>query len=76
MTCDNIRQAHDPITLEEDENALRAYCHICHMQFVLRKDPNKRVPENRGYSKIFKRDYLQGNDNLLYKYHPELMSVI
>ena len=75
MTCDNTRQAHDPITID-DGDALRVYCHICHSQFVIRKDLNKGVPDNRTYSKIFKRDYLQGNDNLLYKYHPELMSTL
>lgn len=74
--CNNISEAHDPITIGEDENALRVFCRICHANLVLRKDPNKGTPENKAYSKVFKRDVLQGNDNLFYKYHPQYLSVV
>lgn len=73
--CDNLSEAHDPITLSEDNNAMRVYCRICQNQYVIRKESFKNVPENRQYSRIFKRDIMQGNDNLLYKYHPEFLKI-
>lgn len=76
MTCDNIRGVHNPITIAEDNNALRVFCTECKTQIVLRKDPNTGAPEKREYARVFKRDILQGNDNLFYKLHPEHISVI
>jgi hypothetical protein len=75
MTCDNKSNSHNPVIVSEDNNAMRVYCTECHNQFVIRKEPFKEVPENRQYSKIFKRDVLQGNDNLFYKYHPEYIRI-
>jgi len=73
MICDNKSQCHNPVIISQDRNAMRVGCTQCKNEFVLRKDPYKEVPENRSYSKIWKKDILQGNDNLLYKYHPEFM---
>lgn len=70
MICDNISNAHDSITIAEDANALRTICKICKHQDIIRKDW-REVPYNRQYSKVFKRDIMQGNDNLFYKLHPE-----
>lgn len=68
--CDNISNCHDPITIGEDNNAIRVFCRQCKHQYVIRKDW-RGVAENRQYSEIFKRDVLQGNDNLFYKIHPQ-----
>lgn len=71
--CNNKSACHRPTVINEDQNAVRVICQECKHQYVIRKDPIKDVPENRQYSKIYKRDILQGNDNLLYKYRPEFM---
>lgn len=71
--CDNISNCHDPITIGEDSNALRVICKQCKNIYVLRKDPNTGAPEKKEYSKIFKRDILQGNDNLFYKIYPQYL---
>lgn len=68
--CDNISACHDPITIGEDSSAMRVYCKNCKHQYVIRKDW-RGIPVNRDYIKIFKRDVLQGNDNLFYKYYPQ-----
>lgn len=68
MICDNVQATHDPFVISDDKDALRVGCKQCNQQFVLRKD-YRGVPNNREYSKIFKRDVLQGNDNLFYKYY-------
>ena len=73
--CDNIKCCHQPATIKEDENALRIICEHCHKQIVIRKDPYKGVPEKRQYAKIFKKDILQGNDSLFYKYHSQYLIV-
>ncbi len=72
MICNNLSDCHDLVLIVEDQNAGRFICKICKQQLVLRKDW-RGVYENRAYSKAFKRDVLQGKDNLLYKYHPEFM---
>ena len=71
MTCDNVSQAHYPIVCAEDSNAMRWYCVICNESGIIRKDINKGSPEKREYAKIFRRDILQGNDNLFYKYYQQ-----
>ncbi len=71
--CDNISNCHDPITIGEDRNALRVFCKQCKHQYVIRKDPNTGAPEKREYARIFKRDTLQGNDNLFYKIYPQYL---
>ena len=68
--CDNFFDCHDPITVSEDNNALRVFCKICKDQIVIRKDW-RGVPDNRHYSEVFKRYILQGNDNLFYRYYPQ-----
>ena len=73
LLCDNVARAHSPVIISDDINAVRVLCSECKVQEVIRKDW-RGVPENRQYSRFFKRDVLQGNDNLLYKYHPELLA--
>lgn len=72
--CDNLSACHRPETVAEDDNALRVVCKDCKAQQVIRKDSVKGVPEKRSYARFFKRDILQGGDNLFYKYHPEYLS--
>lgn len=74
MICDNINSCHNPITVGEDTNALRVYCKDCHAIIVIRKD-YRGVPEKRQYSEVFKRDILQGNDNLFYRYYPQWLKL-
>lgn len=74
MICNNISQTHNLININ-DSDALRVLCIQCKKQFVIRKDSYIGAPEKRQYIKLFKRDALQGNDNLLYKYHPEFLKV-
>lgn len=74
MTCDNKSYCHDPVTIANNENAMRVICKQCKKQFVVRKDPFKDAPENRQYSRIFKRDILQPRENLFYKYYPQYLN--
>ena len=74
MMCDNKSSCHNPKTITEDENASRVICTECKNQFVIRKDW-RGVPLNRQYGEIYKKDVLQGNDNLFYKYHPEYLTL-
>ena len=73
--CDNIKCCHSPCQIAEDNNAMRIICATCKKQIVIRKDPYKGVPENRAYSKVFKKDVLQGSDNLFYRYNPQHLKV-
>ena len=73
--CDNLSKCHNPFVIAEDDSAMRVMCKECFNRYIIRKHPIKNVPENRQYSKIFKRDILQGGDNLFYKYHPEYLSL-
>lgn len=73
-SCDNTSRCHEIKTILEDENALRVICIECKNQLVIRKDW-RGIPENRQYSKVFKKDILQGNDNLFYKYHPQYLNI-
>lgn len=73
MICDNKSNCHDLVIISDGDTAMRVLCQNCKKMFVIRKEPFKGVPENRQYSKIFKKDVLQGNDNLFYKYYPEFI---
>jgi len=73
MICNNISHCHNLQTID-DTDAQRVICDQCKHVFIIRKEPIKNVPEKRLYAKIFKKDILQGKDNLFYKYHPEYLS--
>lgn len=75
MICDLKSNVHDPVTIAEDDNALRVICKQCKHQFVIRKDPFKKVPEMREYAKIFKRDILQPKDRLFHKVYPQYLII-
>ena len=68
--CDNVSNAHDMTLIAEDRNAARYICKTCKEQHVMRKD-YRGVQLNRQWSEVFKRDVLQGNDNLFYKIYPQ-----
>ena len=72
--CDNKSHCHDPITIGEDINGLRVHCKQCHTTEVIRKMP-WGTPHKAQYAAFFKRDILQGNDNLFYKYYPQHLRV-
>lgn len=71
--CDNISKCHNPITIGEDDNALRVLCSECKNQYIIRKDW-RGVPDNKQYSEIFRRETLQGHQDLFYKYYPQWLS--
>ena len=70
--CNNVRACHNMKVLVEERNAVRVICKECKNQYVIHNDW-RGAPEKRLYAKLFKRDILQGNDNLFYKYHPEYL---
>lgn len=70
--CDNISNAHDPITTGEDYCAIRVLCRICKETYIIPKDFNLS-PEKRMYARIFKRDILQPKENLFYKIYPHYL---
>lgn len=59
--------------INDGDSAQRIVCIQCRQVFVVRKNPYTGAPEKRQYARLFKRDILQGNDSLLYKYHPEYL---
>lgn len=71
--CNNLSKCHNPITLNEDNNALRVLCTECKNQYIIRKDW-RGIPLNREYSKVFKREILQPNSSLFYKYYPNYLN--
>ena len=72
--CNGKSHVHFPKVIGEDINGIRVLCEHCHKTYIIRKDPIKGNPEIKQYAKIYKKDILQGNDNLFYKYHPEYLS--
>lgn len=70
--CDNIIACHNPITIGEDNNALRWHCKNCKQTGIIRKDW-RGVNFNREYSKIYKKEILQPHEPLFYKYYPHYM---
>jgi len=69
--CDNRRKCHDPLVLADGDSAMVVICKECKHSYVIRKDQFRGNPEIRSYVKIFRRDALQGNDNLFYKYYSQ-----
>lgn len=74
MICDNKRETHAPHILHDDASAMVAGCAICKTVQVFRKDPSGRM-DNRAYLKFFKRELLQPNSNLYYKYHADELNI-
>lgn len=72
-TCDNVSHCHDLVEIGKDENAMRVLCINCGKQEVIHKHPVKGNPEARHYAEVFKKDILQPNDNLFYKYYPQYL---
>lgn len=70
--CDNKFRCHDAIAIGDDNNAMRVSCRQCNHMYVIRKDW-RGVPDNRQYSKIFRKEILQPNNSLFYKYYPQHM---
>jgi hypothetical protein len=71
--CDNVAHCHNLIDIAQDDNAMRVICTNCWNQYVIHKHPIKGNPEMRHYAEIFKKDILQPNDNLFYKYYTQYL---
>jgi len=70
--CDNVSYCHDPIVVGEDDRVVRVYCKQCHEIIPIYKDW-RGVVNNKQYSEVFRRDILQGNNPLFYKYYPQYL---
>lgn len=66
--CDNWSMTHEPEILSEDGNALLVICKRCSQMTRIGKDV-KGQPEHRLFSEWFKKDALQPDFPLFYKYH-------
>ncbi len=67
MRCNNIAECHDGEVIVEDNNAIRVYCKNCGTQERIGKDV-KGNPEHRAYGDFFKRDFVQPDHPLYYRY--------
>ena len=67
IKCDNEAICHDTQVINEDNNAILVYCSQCGQQERIGKDLNGN-PESRLYSEWYKRDVLQPDFPLFYKY--------
>ncbi len=68
----NLEHCHKPITIGEDNNALKWICTECKEHGIIRKDA-RGVLLNREYAKVYRREILQPNTNLFYKYYPQYL---
>ena len=67
MRCDNESVCHSTEVINEDDNAILVYCSQCGEQERIGKDI-KGNPEARAYNEWFKRDVLQPDYPLYYRY--------
>ena len=67
MTCNNYSSCHDGEVLNEDNNAIWVYCKNCFHGERIGKDI-KGNPEHRAYGEFFKKDFVQPDHPLYYKY--------
>lgn len=70
--CDGYRDAHDAEIIGEDNSAILWYCKLCSHEGRIGKD-ERGIPDNYQFNEIFQRLTMQGNNALLYKYHPKLL---
>ncbi len=70
--CDNWRDAHDPVTINEDEDAMLVVCRVCWQETRIGKDI-RGVYDNYAFSEAFPRLTMQGNNDLVYKYWPKYL---
>lgn len=67
MKCNNFSACHDPEVLNVDNSALYIQCKNCYATARIGKDL-KGEPEHRAYSNWYKRDFVQPDHPLYYKY--------
>lgn len=65
--CDNTKSCHEPVIIAEDNSAIFVGCKECFVQERIGKDV-KGNPEHRAYGDFFKRELLQPDHPLYYKY--------
>lgn len=75
MTCNNISALHWPEVLNDSGGAIVAHCKLCHAIGIFRYDGEGR-PNNREYSKWFKRDTIQQDHPLYFKYHESQVATL
>lgn len=66
--CNNTSECHEPTIIGEDNCAVFVYCNHCGNSARIGKTL-KGDPENRLYTEWFKKDVLQEDVPLYYKYH-------
>lgn len=67
MRCNNVSECHDTEILNEDNSAIFVACKNCYAEARIGKDI-KGNPEHRAYGEWFKRDFVQPDAPLYYKY--------
>lgn len=67
MICNNLSCCHNPDVINEDNNAILVFCKECGDTVRIGKDI-KGSPEHRIYSEFFKRELVQPDHPLYYKY--------
>jgi hypothetical protein len=67
IACNNLANCHDPEIISEDNSAIRVYCKECGAQERIGKNINGD-PEHRLYGNWYKRDVVQPDHPLYYKY--------
>jgi len=65
--CNNLDSCHDPEIIGEDNSAILVVCRECYKEELIGKD-SKGSPETLAYSEFFKRELLQPDAPLFYKY--------
>jgi len=72
--CDNIEKCHNPTVVGEDESTMLVYCNECEGEFHIPKD-HRGILNNEEYLKIFRRETLQGNQDLFYRYYSQHLKI-
>ncbi len=70
--CDNFRDAHDPVVINEDDSAMLVWCKVCGHEMRIGKDI-RGIYDNVQFSEAFPRLTMQANNALLYKYYPQYL---
>lgn len=65
--CNNISACHNVNVLNDDNSAIWVYCNECGATERIGKDI-KGNPEHRAYSNFFKRELVQPDHPLYYRY--------
>ena len=67
MRCDNIANCHNAEIIADDNCAIRTYCNWCGTEERIGRNKNGD-PEHRLYGEWYKKDFVQPDHPLYYKY--------